>query len=504
MPAHKVILLSAFLSCSFQIATYRGQHAMPPVNPSPDPASISEALSLSEKNMKTKTGIYTLENGGKSLLARLWFFDHAKKTIDLQYYSFAKDVTGLVASDHIVRAADKGVKVRILVDDAATKMYSHEVQMLDAHKNIEVKVYNAGLLLGRLDRRLGKLSKNYNRLLRRMHNKTVTVDEEVGIMGGRNIADEYFDFDHRYNFRDRDVILLGKAVAEVKSSFEKFWNDSLTVAYAELSGKRKNLNADEYYEALHKDAADTTKFSSGMRDRIEAFAEELKAAEKSGELVWVENAIFISDKPGKNEDRAKREGGICCDSIKALIRQAKKSIIIQSPYFITTGESKQLLRETVQRGIKIRLLTNSLASTDNFEAFSGYQRDREMLLKTGLQMYEFKPDSKVRYKLMIPEVQEGLDYKSVYGFHSKTIIIDGYITVIGSYNFDPRSANYNTECISIIRSAEVAKNLAKYIEEEFLPENAWQISTDYNPDHKAKIRKRMKAFSRRIIPKKVL
>lgn len=495
-----------FALSSFQGAEPRRQGAGDVLNTLSDSANIFKDLSLTGENVKTKTGIYTLEKGGQSLTARLWLFDHAQKSIDIQYYSFAKDVTGLIASDHVVRAAERGVKVRVLVDDAASRMYSYEIQMLDSHDNIEVRVYNAGLRLGRLDRRIKKLAENSNRLLRRMHNKTLTIDGQASIIGGRNIADEYFDYDHRYNFRDRDVLILGKAVSDVKGSFEKFWNDTLTVLYSELSGKegKKWYSDPNRFEKLHKAASESKDFSPETVKKIEIFPEEIKQAQQSGDLSWLSQVSFISDKPGKNEDRKDREGGICQDSIMNLIRQAKTSITIQSPYFITTKESKQMISEAIQRGVKIRLLTNSLASTDNFEAFSGYQKDREDILKAGVLVYEFRPDANVRFKLMYPEIQSGLKYKPVYGLHSKTIIIDDYITVIGSCNFDPRSANYNTECMSVIRSAEVAKNVSKYIEEEFLPENAWQSTKDHNPDSKASFKKRMKVFSRKIVPKKLL
>jgi len=496
------ILITFFcVSCAFNGTRKSVQYT---AEPAPAQISIARALALPEENLKAKTGIYTLENGGKSFTSRLWLVDHTQKSIDIQYYSFASDITGTIVWDHILRAADRGVKVRLLIDDAASLMRSHEIRLLDSHDNIEIRVYNAGLMLGRLDRRIQKLGRNFNRLLRRMHNKAMVFDGQVCITGGRNIANQYFDYDDRFNFRDRDVLLIGKAVSGVTSSFDKFWNDSLTVVYSELSGKskKKQYGDAERFEKIHADAAKD--YSQSLRDKVKAFPAEIDAATKTGELVWVSNAAYISDVPGKNENRKDREGGICTDSLICLLQQAKKTIDIQSPYFITTELSKKLLRDAVQRGVKIRLLTNSLASIDNIEAYSGYQKDRPGLLETGALIYEFKPDSKERYKLMIPEVQEGLNYKPVYGFHSKTIVIDGYISVIGSYNFDPRSANYNTECIAIIRSEEVAKNLLKHIEEEFQPENSWRVTKEYNPDKEAGIKKRIQAATKRILPKKLL
>jgi cardiolipin synthase C len=465
-----------------------------------DAATIDSALSFSTEEMKIKTGIYLLENGGQSLTARLWSFAHAKKSIDIQYYSFSKDITGLLACEYILNAAKKGIKVRLLIDDAACRMSNYEMRVFDSHPNIEIRVYNAGLKLGRPDRRMRKIAKNHNRVLRRMHNKSVTIDGEVSIVGGRNIADEYFDYHHKYNFRDRDIVMFGKAAGEVTASFEKFWNDSLTVSFAELSGRKKKISNDpgRFCCLLPKS------FPTEIKEKLKNFSKNLKAAEKTGELIWLTDVAFVSDIPGKNENRQKREGGVCTDSLYNLIRQAKTSIDIQSPYFIPTDEGDKLIKETIQRGVKIRLLTNSLASIDLTEAFSGYQKGRKRTLETGLRIFEFKPDAQERFKLMTPEVQSVLKYKPVYGFHCKTIIIDRKIVVIGSYNVDPRSANYNTECISIIRSSQVAQNVLKYTEDEFLPENSWESTLHSDPDHKAPVKKRIKAFLFKIFPRKIL
>ena len=470
----------------------------------PASESIYQLLDLPVEKMKNTTGVFTIESGGNSLITRLWLFEHAQKSIDIQYYSFGRDVTGIIACEYVVRAANRGVKVRLLVDEAAGKMNPHAVQVLDAHENIEVRVYNAGLRLGLPLRRLKKLAENHHRILRRMHNKTLNIDECVAITGGRNISAEYFDFDKRYNFRDRDVVLMGKTAGDVKNSFDQFWNDELTVKYSDLSGREKPFTEQSLFEDLRGEAKDTSIYLPKIRERVRAFPDHFTALKSNGQFSMVNHVSFVSDKPGKNEDRKHWKGGICNDSIISLITQSKHTLDIQSPYFITTDSGKKMLRDAVLRGVKVRILTNSLASTDNHEAFSGYQRERKKNLATGVEIYEFKPDAAVRYKLMIPDVQAPLNYKPVYGLHSKTMIIDGKIAVIGSYNLDPRSANLNTECVAVIRSEEVVHELAKYIEEEFQSQNAWRTTRECNPDQKASLKKRIKVFSRRVIPKRLL
>jgi phosphatidylserine/phosphatidylglycerophosphate/cardiolipin synthase-like enzyme len=466
---------------------------------------LSASLGFVHEQIEKGTEVYTLDNGGQSLVARLWLFEHANKTIDIQYYSLTKDASGRLACHYLVQAADRGVKIRILLDDAASRTKNRDLKVLDSHDNIEIRFYNAGLKAGRMDKKLSKLEKNILRLLRRMHNKTFVADGEVCLAGGRNIADEYFDYDHKYNFRDRDAMLIGKAVSEAQQAFDTFWNNPLTATYSELSGKKnkKKLTDPARFNCMHNFPSKMQDLRTQVVKKVEHFPEEFKALRESGEIIFTNDVTFISDKPGKNEDRG-REGGICTDSMISLIRQAKKTIDIQSPYFIVTREAKQLIEETLNRGVKIRLLTNSLASIDIVGAFSAFQKNRKKLIKMGVQIYEFKPDSRERYHLMANEVQKPINYKSTYGFHAKSLIIDGHITVIGSYNFDPRSANYNTECMCVIRSEKVASRLSKQFDEEFLPDNSWPDTDRCNPDYKASVKKRIQAFIRLLVPKKLL
>jgi cardiolipin synthase C len=504
------MFMTIFIELTFAFFYLFNYDTSPTGRPGPtqaqsDTLAINTLLGLQPALMKNKTGACPLENGGNSFVTRAWLCQNAQKTLDIQYYIFSKDNTGLLACDFLVRAADRGVKVRLIVDDITVKAWSRAIYALDSHDNIEIRVYNPGVKLGNIFRRVGHLVTHLNKIHKRMHNKTFTVDDQVTIIGGRNIADEYFDFDHRYNFRDRDVMLLGKSVSEVKQSFELFWNHKLTVPYTRLSKRYKyqRLNP-QRFEKLHQFAADEKNFPFSLREKISNYPNEFKTAEKNGQLLWLGNVSYVSDVPGKNADRKPQRSGVCTDSMIMLIRSAKTSIDLQSPYVITTDSGKALVRRLTDRGVKIRVLTNSLGSTDNYEAFSGYQRDRKGLLTTGIELYEFKPNAAVRYKLMIPEIQAALSYTPVYGMHSKTMIIDGHITVIGSFNADPRSANHNTECVAIIRDERFARLVSKYINEEFLPENAWRITPYYNADKEASTYKQIKAASRKVFPKDIL
>lgn len=471
-----------------------------------DSLSLSGELAPVAKLMKDKTGVYVLEDGGNAILARAWLSEYAERTIDIQYFIFSTDNVGLIACDYLVRAADRGVKVRILVDDILVDAGPHEILTLDSHENIEIKIYNPGINLGKnIFQKLKKFATDFRRANQRMHNKTFTVDGKVVITGGRNIADEYFDYDHEYNFRDRDVVLLGKTVKVVQTSFEDFWNSDLSVPITQLVEDPGNdFKSPARFDRLHQYACNPDNFWPQVRKHLEDMPGLFRQITRSGDLQWLDSVAFVSDIPGKNEDRVDHTGGLTTDELLRLVQQAKVSIDIQSPYLVTTDLGKKLFRDAVARGVKVRILTNSLASTDNLEAFSGYQRDRRQLLETGVRIFEFRPDAKERYRVMTGALQEKLDYTPVFGLHAKSMVVDGRITVIGTFNLDPRSANLNSECITVIHSAKIASGVLKGMEEEFKPENSWETTLESNPDKEAGKLKRAGTFVRKVVPKKIL
>src|SRR5512147_3192494 len=190
---------------------------------------LARQLQPVESLMATRTGVYVLEDGDGAMIARAWLSEYAEHTIDVQYFIFSADNVGLIGADYLVRAADRGVRVRVLVDDLLVEADAAELLTLDAHPNLEIRIYNPDINLGkRLPRRLLNTVTDFRGINQRMHNKTFTVDGRIVITGGRNIADEYFDYDHDYNFRDRDVLLLGGVATQVQTVFDRFWNDSLS------------------------------------------------------------------------------------------------------------------------------------------------------------------------------------------------------------------------------------------------------------------------------------
>ncbi|MEC4004331.1 phospholipase D family protein [Flavobacterium sp. SUN052] len=472
-----------------------------------DTAKLSNELKPFETQIKTKTGVYILEDGNGSLVTRAWLCEHAEKTIDVQYFIFSTDNVGLIACDYLIRAADRGVKVRIIVDDIMVEAGIHEILTMSSHKNISIKIYNPGTNLGKnIVQKLGKFATHFREANQRMHNKVFAVDNKVVITGGRNIADEYFDYDHEYNFRDRDVLLMGKVTKEVNTTFETFWNSSICIPVEDLVKEKTNTYSNkDKYERLHQYACNPENFWPELRTQIQNLPEVFHKIEKSNRLVWVDDVKFVSDLPGKNDgSNGLSGGGITTKELINLIKNAKDSIDIQSPYLITTKLGQDLFKEATDRGVKIRILTNSLASTDNLEAFAGYQQNRKQLLESGVSIYEFRPDAAERMKIATGAIQKKLNYKPIFGLHAKSMVIDGKITVIGTFNLDPRSANLNTECFAVINSKTIAKGVLKGMEEEYKLENSWHTTLDFNPDSEVNKVKRLKTFIKKIIPKNIL
>ncbi|HEX5004408.1 MAG TPA: phospholipase D family protein [Gemmatimonadales bacterium] len=468
---------------------------------------LARQLAPVESLMAARTGVYVLEDGDGAMIARAWLSEYAERTIDVQYFIFSADNVGLIAADYLVRAAERGVRVRVLVDDVLVEADADALLTLDAQPNLEIRIYNPTTNVGKsLPRKLLGLATNFRGVNQRMHNKTFTVDGRVTITGGRNIADEYFDYDHEYNFRDRDVLLIGGIVPEIERSFEAFWGDSLSRPVAELVGASPGGRDDAArVRWLHQYACNPANYWPQVRERLQGIPDAFRAINASGALQWLDSVTYVSDRPGKNDGtQGLGGGGATLDALTALVRQARTSIDIQSPYLVMTAEGQELFRDAVARGVAVRILTNSLASTDNLEAFSGYQRDREALLGTGVRIFEFRPDAAERATVMTGALQATLDHAPIFGLHAKTMVIDGHITVIGTFNLDPRSANLNTECVTVIHSDAVAAGVLAGMETEFGPGNAWETTLDSNPDAYAGAAKRVKVWTRRIVPKQIL
>lgn len=458
---------------------------------------------------KGLTGVLVLDKGEEALLARAWLADHAQESIEVQYFIWSSDNIGKLATEALLRAAERGVRVRVIVDDLLIDAQDKSLLALALHENIQIRIYNPKHSVGTsLIKRIRNVVTDFRGVNQRMHDKTFIVDGKVAITGGRNMANEYFDYDQEYNFRDRDVLVLGHVVADVKRNFERFWKSKLCASVEQrFSGmgifeKKVTVNNDEIrkiYSDLHQYAILPENFAPEVRHAISNIpADFVRLAKKT---VWTD-AQFICDIPGKNKKRFSLDGGgEASVALAELINKANKKIVIQSPYLVLSDEAEDLFRKTVRRGVEVLISTNSLASTDNLQAFSGYKNQRQELVKMGLQIVEYKPHPKVQQQLL-ERYHEIKNKQPVFAIHAKTMVIDSQVVYIGTYNLDPRSENLNTEVGIIMKNDALAKSVEKMISVDMRPENSW-FAAD-KPDKHASLGKRLKVLFWQMMPIKPL
>lgn len=441
-----------------------------------------------------ETGAYVLDTGEEALLARAWLTDHAERSIEVQYFIWSTDNIGILAAEALLRAADRGVKVRVIVDDMLIDVPDKTLLALARHPNIEIRIYNPMHHVGTpfYKRALNVLT-DFRGVNQRMHDKTFIVDGKVAITGGRNMADEYFNYDHAYNFRDRDALLLGGAVNTMQASFAAFWDSPLAVPVASRYDgwglMKKNVHVDDaevqqVFKDLHDYARSPENLAPEVREAINATPESFDRLAR--ELAWG-RVEFIHDIPGKNDNRWRLNGGGQTSAALAqLVETARESIVIESPYLVLSDKALALFKAAVARGVKVRILTNSLASTDNFPAFSGYRNQRRKLLKMGLEIHEYKPDPANRTILM--SRVNPPDTPPVFALHAKSMVVDGRIAYIGTYNLDPRSENLNTEVGVVVHHPVLARQVQALIEADMQPENSWNAADE--PDQYVPLTKR--------------
>ena len=451
-----------------------------------------------------KTGVYILEEGSDAITSRANLSQSAQETMDIQYFIFSEDNIGTISCDYMLRAACRGVKVRVIVDDLLVDTDHNYILALNQHENVEIKIYNPNINIGKnMVFTLFKATTDFRGINQRMHHKTYIVDGQVAITGGRNIADEYFDFDHEYNFRDRDVLLVGGQATEIQDAFDEYWDSELSVSVSELiEYSSKDYDPFIVYKYIYDYSNDSLNFWPKIRNYI-PFA--MATVINSEDFHWVDHLQFVSDEPGKNDGFEGLEGGgNTTTALVDLVNHAKSEIYIQSPYLIVSDLGYNLFKRAVERGVDVYILTNSLASTDNLEAFNGYQRNRQRLLDAGVHLYEYKPDAAIRKDLMTGDLQKNLDFVPVFGLHAKSMVVDDSISVVGTFNLDPRSANLNTECITILSEPVINSKMKDIMKEELEAQNAWHVIPGSNPDGKAGRWKRFKAWTKGVVPVSVL
>ena len=432
--------------------------------------TLGASLAPLREDRHPKSGFYPLTSGIDALSMRLQLIARAEKTLDLQTYLIGDDAIGDLIFDRLLAAADRGVRVRVLLDDVGTGGIEKKLQAFSAHSNIELRLFNPFATRGLrvLDVWDGL------RLNHRMHNKSLTADNEITIIGGRNIAAEYYSVNPAYNFRDLDVIAIGSVVPDTSVMFDRYWNDRHSVPYAQLEPEdvteaevaafRANLR--QYFAGLSG-----TPYAAVVKNRIEEFS-YLSA----DEYYWAPYALTYDapDKAlGDSRDPEKR----MTTSLAKVIGAAERELFVVSPYFVPRAAGIEFLSDVANRGVQVDVLTSGLAANDHMVIYGGYAPARKPLLRQGIRIYELRGD------LILDGIEDsGADTKdSRSKLHTKAFMVDRRYIFIGSFNWDPRSTNLNTEMGVVIDSEALSKKFANALYKG-IPKGTYSVTLNENGD----------------------
>jgi putative cardiolipin synthase len=400
-----------------------------------------------------KSGFWLLGDGLDAYAARIMLAEGADRTIDVQYYLYHDDVTGRILTYRLLRAADRGVRVRLLLDDMATKGNDTALATLDGHPNIEIRIVNP--YANRNFRGLETLTR-FDAVTRRMHNKSFTVDNLMTVVGGRNIGDEYFGTHETMNFGDLDVLAMGPAAAEVGQQFDLYWNSSLTYPVGALVERRGELDTLRDELKGFNDAQRNSPYAQQARnsDLVRQFVDGTL------DFQWGQALVFY-DLPEKLvTDPEDRSTHMAPELLSVTLGSVKRDLLMFSPYFVPGEHGVVMLTDLEDRGVEVRILTNSLASTDVGVVHAGYAKYRKPLLRGGVEIYEFKPDADRTAKRKFGKLLGS----SGSSLHAKTSVLDREALFVGSANLDPRSGKLNTELGILFQSEPLAEGLADWFD----------------------------------------
>ena len=411
----------------------------------PETTTLGRIVAADELG-KNLSGFRLLPSGEAALASLIALADHAERTLDIQYYIIHEDESTRTLLHHVRLAADRGVRVRVLVDDLNTAGEDRRFMHLSSHANVEVRVFNP-FTAGRFSTwtRFIASATDIRRINHRMHNKLFVADDALAITGGRNIGDQYFTLDPRSNFVDLDVVAAGAIVPQLSVSFDQFWNSKYAIPIASVAS-----SVDAEAKSPPPIEAQLSESDTWLEQQLDA---------QKLQLIWAP-ATVLADRPAKiaSETSPDEELTIAND-ITALMGTAKQDLSIISPYFIPGKQGVALIATLVASGVKVRILTNSLASTDSPLVDIGYARYRVPLLKLGVDLREMRPKLGQKHTRFHPF------RSSNASLHAKALVIDQKIVFIGSLNMDERSAKINSELGLVISSAEIAREVTGLLDD---------------------------------------
>ena len=410
-----------------------------------------------------------IDDAVDAFLARAHSSRMAERSLDLQYYIWNHDLSGHLLDGELLQAAERGVRVRLLLDDMNAAGKDPALLLLAEQPNIEVRLFNPARNRDAGLRRALEMGLRFVGFNRRMHNKAWIADNRLAIVGGRNVGDEYFGA-ARTNFRDTDLLLLGPAVAQASSIFDAFWNSDAVVPLRRLAPRKAlvTLAQQETRQAEWQAQAAGSPWLAALHGHEQWLTRTLQGANLT--LHWSAHYQVLSDPPEKASPlrRCRDRAQWLLYDVMALLFSARVQSCIMSPYFIPGEAGALMLSGQARRAVEVRVLTNSLAASDVPMVHAGYRKYREDLLRHGVQLYELKPAAHRTSRALVGASGASL--------HSKFIMVDGARGFVGSFNFDPRSVQLNTEMGVLFDQPALAQALARFFNESTAPELAWQVT----------------------------
>ena len=432
---------------------------------SPGSTTVGGIFEAEAKLHPGKSGFGIIPEGRNAFTSRVFLADAAEKTLDVQYFIWSKDTIGQMLASHIVQAAERGVRVRFLLDDMNFKDRDSAAAAVAAHPNIEVRIINPHR---HRKHRIAEFGINFNRLNKRMHNKILVMDNAAVIVGGRNIANEYFGLSDKYNNRDLDIIAVGPIVREISKTFDEFWNTPASVPIEALVNETHDIEDFQRQMTLvRQQLAKRDDYPYPLDMDVKVIRSQLNEIKKK--FVWAPGRVIYDT----IESLRGNPGTTVWGELTEEFANAQKEVLIESAYFVVKDSGIELARAMTNRGTRLRVLTNSLASNNVLAAQAGHSKKRKKLLEAGVELYEFRPDAMAVLDSVGPYGKD-----AITTLHTKALVIDDEKAFVGSYNLDPRSADINSEIGILVESRVFARQVKDFLNEGVRLENAYRVIVD--------------------------
>ena len=469
--AAAVLVFAAVASC---VTLQEGYQATPSYAfDAPGETTLGRAYQADQARHPGLSGFRLINGGVSALLTRAALADLAERAIDLQYYIYEPDAAGAFLLERLIAAAERGVRVRILLDDYMLGFDDVALaKLVDARPGIEIRIFNPFPHRARWTRPL-QLALQLDKLGTRMHNKVFIADGQVAVVGGRNISDIYFEAGEA-NFRDLDILASGPVVRDVSRHFDEYWNSPLAVPVAAFGITAGERVGRQEFEELKRFAKDKRGPHAEYARRKPEFVKRLLSG--GADLIWGKGEAVAEAPVRAPTDPA---GGTASKSailrtLAAVRKEARNEVVMVMAYYIPGRRGVEVVSELVARGVRVRVLTNSLASTDVVAVHASYSSYRPALLAAGIELHEYRSDA----PRPAPKDHVMRVGKSDSALHAKVRIYDRRIVWIGSANSDPRSRRINTEAGLLIESEALAERLLKALEHDFSPQHSWRLTLE--------------------------